>query len=360
MGLAIFYIKPIFLCTSNSMTQPFDSSRVRALRDWLISLHSWQIDIDSLEAASSDASFRRYFRVRTEHPDRPTLIVMDAPVTHEDCRPFINVANLFDAAGVRVPKIFAQDLAQGFLLLSDLGTITYEQALTAESASSLYEAASQALLKIQRSSCPDKLPVYDAVRLQQELSLFDTWYLARHYQFDLSPSQRDALNRVYQLLIERALAQPCVYVHRDYHCRNLMASVSGEPGILDFQDAVYGPITYDLVSLWRDAYVEWEEELQLDWLARYWTNARSAHLPVAHDFSQFYRDYEWMGLQRHLKVLGIFARLYHRDGKNAYLQYLPRVLRYTREVAQRYREFKTLLVLLDELEGRSQQFAYTF
>ena len=335
--------------------------RMLALRDWLTSLSKdWQILIESLQPASSDASFRRYFRVRTGHPDYPSLIVMDAPVTHEDCRPFITVAHLFDEAGVQVPKILAQNLTQGFLLLSDLGTTTYEQALTVDSAASLYASASQALICIQRSSQPNKLPPYDTTRLHQELSLFDTWYLARHYQMHLSSSQQTALHQVYQLLIDNALAQPCVYVHRDYHCRNLMVTPSGEPGILDFQDAVYGPITYDLVSLWRDAYLDWEEALQLDWLARYWTDARSADLPVADDFAQFYRDYEWMGLQRHLKILGIFARLSYRDKKNGYLQYLPRVLNYTRQVTQRYPEFRSLLALLDNLAGSAPQISYTF
>jgi aminoglycoside/choline kinase family phosphotransferase len=344
------------------MNLPHDSSeRMLMLRDWLTSLaNDWQILIESLQPASSDASFRRYFRVRSMHPAYPSLIVMDAPVTHEDCRPFITVAHLFADAGVQVPKILAQNLTQGFLLLSDLGTITYEQALTAASAPDLYARASQALICIQRSSQPHTLPRYDAPRLHQELSLFDTWYVARHYQMDLSSSQQTALHQVYQLLIENALAQPCVYVHRDYHCRNLMVMPSGEPGILDFQDAVYGPITYDLVSLWRDAYLDWDEALQLDWLARYWSDARSVDLPVADDFAHFYRDYEWMGLQRHLKVLGIFARLSYRDKKNGYLQYLPRVLNYTRQVAQRYPEFKSLLTLLDNLAGSTPQISYTF
>ena len=342
-------------------SSPSSDHRLVALHHWLLSLPAqWKLDSNSLAPASSDASFRRYFRIHTAHPDHPTLIIMDAPPAHENCQPFITVAALLQQAGVHVPEVLAQDLQQGFLLLSDLGNTTYAQAITAASATSLYAQASHALIKIQLASRPDVLPNYTQTLLQQELSLFDTWYLARHHQCTLSTTQQTELQTLYQILLANNLAQPQVYVHRDYHCRNLMVCQHDSPGILDFQDAVVGPITYDLVSLWRDAYIEWPEAQQLDWLARYWQDAKQYDLPVAHDFGDFYRDYEWMGLQRHLKILGIFARLYHRDGKDAYLQYLPRVLRYTRDVAQRYREFKPLLALLDIVPATTPRVGYTF
>ncbi len=335
--------------------------RLAALHHWLLSLPAqWRLDSSSLAAASSDASFRRYFRIHTAHSDHPTLIIMDAPPAHENCQPFITVAALLKQAGVHVPEVLEQDVQQGFLLLSDLGNTTYAQAITTASAPSLYEQASHALIKIQRASRPDVLPNYTQTLLQQELNLFDTWYLARHYQCTLSATQQAELQTLYQLLLRNNLAQPHVYVHRDYHCRNLMVCLHDNPGILDFQDAVYGPITYDLVSLWRDAYIEWPEAQQLDWLARYWQDAKQCGLPVAHDFGDFYRDYEWMGLQRHLKILGIFARLYHRDGKDAYLQHLPRVLKYTRHVAQRYQEFKPLLAVLNLVQAETPHVGYTF
>lgn len=341
-------------------TEPSDP-RLIELATWLQNLpHASSLDIRSLAPASSDASFRRYFRLHTTLADHPTLIVMDAPPQHEDCRPFIAIAQLFEQAGVHVPHIFAQSLEQGFLLLSDLGTETYEKKLTPTSAPSLYAQASQALLRIQGASRNDILPAYSNALLQQELNLFDTWYIKQHKQTALTSTQQNELQQIYQSLIANNLSQAQVYVHRDYHCRNLMVTPHDQPGILDFQDAVYGPITYDLVSLWRDAYVNWDEALQLDWLARYWEQAKQQGLPVPIDFGDFYRDYEWMGLQRHLKVLGIFARLCYRDGKQNYLSYLPRVLQYTRQVAQRYREFKALARLLDQLHGDASEIAYTF
>ncbi|MCC7005475.1 MAG: phosphotransferase [Ottowia sp.] len=341
-------------------TSPGADARLTQLHSWLCALPAhWKIDCDQVQAASSDASFRRYFRVSTQHPQYPSLIVMDAPPMQEDCRPFIAIAALFAKAGVHVPTVFEQDIAQGFLLLSDLGQITYADALNATTAEKLYGDASAALLKIQQASQPDTLPHYSATLLQNELHLFDTWYL-KHHHITLTDTQKNHLHQIYQTLIENHLAQASTYVHRDYHCRNLMVTSDNSPGILDFQDAVYGPITYDLVSLWRDAYIDWEEAQQIDWLARYWTQAKQKGLPVPTDFGEFYRDYEWMGLQRHLKVLGIFSRLYHRDGKKAYLQYLPRVFTYAHQVTQRYREFKPLLTLLDQIAATPSSIGYTF
>jgi aminoglycoside/choline kinase family phosphotransferase len=307
----------------------------------------------SLAPASADASFRRYFRAVLDGawrgaPGERSLIVMDAPPAHEDCRPFIHVAQLLAAAGVHAPRVVASDVERGFLLLTDLGTTTFASALDAASAPHLYGDAIDALVRWQRASREHELPTYDDALLRRELALFPDWYVARHLGHPLSPAERDALERTFALLLANNLAQPRVFVHRDYHSRNLMVSAPN-PGVLDFQDAVYGPITYDLVSLLRDAYVEWDEELQLDWAIRYWERARAEALPVRADFADFWRDFEWMGVQRQLKVLGIFARLKHRDGKSRYVEDMPRVLRYVQRAAARYRELDALSALLDTL-----------
>jgi len=310
----------------------------------------------SLAPASSDASFRRYFRVSLS--DR-TLIVMDAPPEHENCAPFIHVAQLFLAAGVHVPEILAQDLQQGFLLLRDLGADTYLDQLNEDNADTLYRAANEALIKIQLASKPNELPPYDEALLLREMRLFPDWYIAKHLNLTLTPSQSETLEQAFKSILKNVLAQPRVYVHRDYHSRNLMLS-DPNPGVLDFQDAVYGPISYDLVSLYKDAYIAWDEERVVDWAVRYWENAKRAHLPVAQDFGDFYRDFEWMGVQRHIKVLGIFARLYHRDGKEGYLKDMPLVMHYLRRACDRYRALGPLLQLLDQLHGSEQQAGYTF
>ncbi|HXV06866.1 MAG TPA: phosphotransferase [Burkholderiales bacterium] len=308
--------------------------------------------------ASEDASFRRYLRVTPE--TGPTVILMDAPPEREDCRPYVEVARLFGAAGVHVPEVLAADLENGYLLLSDLGTRTYLQALQDKrSASALYDDATDALVRIQLASRPGVLPPYDRTLLLREMRLFPDWYIARHLGVTLTPSLNQALDLVFERILANNLAQPCVYVHRDYHSRNLMVTTPN-PGILDFQDAVYGPITYDLVSLLKDAYVSWEEATILDWAVRYWEKARKAGLPLASDFAAFYRDFEWMGAQRHIKVLGIFARLFHRDGKNGYLKDMPLVLRYLRQACERYGELHPLLRLLDQLEHRQPSTGYTF
>jgi aminoglycoside/choline kinase family phosphotransferase len=331
--------------------------RLTNLKLWLASLPA-DIHIDSLRAASADASFRRYFRV--DLGDGSSAIVMDAPPPQEDVRPFIAVAELLGATGVSVPTVLAQDVGQGFLLLSDLGATTYLQQLNADTAPALYPDAIDALVQIQMHSQPGVLPDYDRALLQRELMLFPDWYIAKHLGVTLSEAQHTSLNGVFDALLANNLAQPQVTVHRDYHARNLMVLPVGNPGILDFQDAVYGPITYDLVSLLRDAYIEWDEEQVLDWAIRYWERAKRAGLPVNPDIDAFYRDFEFMGLQRHLKVLGIFARLFHRDGKDAYLKDLPLVMRYTRKVAGRYKILAPLIVLLDEVEDKAPTVGYTF
>lgn len=311
-----------------------------------------------LAPASADASFRRYFRVAFAAGE--TRIVMDAPPPHEDVRPWLDVQRLFAAAGAHVPEVLAQDLEHGFLLISDLGSTTYLSALEAGAdADPLYRAALDTLIDIQRASRPGALPTYDRVLLKRELDLFPDWYLARHLAVELTAAERNMLKAVFDKILTVNLAEPAVFVHRDYHSRNLMVCGS-RPGVIDFQDAVYGPITYDLVSLFKDAYVEWPEEQTLDWLARYWEKAKQAGLPVRADFAEFFRDYEWMGVQRHLKVLGIFARLKHRDGKDGYLQDMPRVARHLRRACERYGELGGLLRLLDKLENRRAQVGYTF
>jgi len=260
---------------------------------------------------------------------------------------------------MHVPKVLAQDLDQGFLLLSDLGDVTYLSMLNLTSAPSLYHDANTALIKLQLASKPDVLPEYDAALLTREMQLFPDWYISKHLNVTLDEKQQAVLQQTFEVLNRNILAQGKVYVHRDYHARNLMVC-EDNPGVLDFQDAVYGPITYDLVSLLKDAYIGWEEEQIIDWCVRYWQAARKAELPVPDDFSEFYRDFEYMGAQRHIKVLGIFARLYHRDGKDGYLKDMPLVMTYLRKVCERYIELKPLLRLLDSLEGTKPQVGYTF
>ena len=300
----------------------------------------------TLTPASEDASFRRYFRVR--FADGRSFVVMDAPPGKEDCRPFLHVAGLFAAAGVHVPAIHAQDLEGGFLLLEDLGNATFLDCFDKRNPADLYSAATDALIRIQLASRPGILPEYDRALLERELRLFPEWYLARELRRDLAPEDARTLEAAFESLLANNLAQPRVFVHRDYHCRNLMVC-EPLPGVLDFQDAVYGPITYDLVSLFRDAYVRWEESQVLDWVVRYWERARKAGLPVHADFAEFYRDFEWMGAQRQLKVAGIFARLCHRDGKERYLADIPRVLDYLLATCRRYRELAPVAQLLDRL-----------
>ena len=311
----------------------------------------------TLTTASADASFRRYFRVHLsqQYLDSLTLIAMDAPPPQEDCKPFINVAKLLLDAGLNVPKVIAQDLQNGFLLLSDLGDDTYLSQLNQDNALKLYGDATNALIKMQLASKPNRLPPYDEALLTREMQLFPDWYVSKHLNIRLNDEQQGWLQTTFDVLNKNILAQGQVTVHRDYHSRNLMIyqGLSGHnPGILDFQDAVYGPITYDLVSLLKDAYIQWDEEQIIDWAVRYWQPAKKAGLPVPDDFSEFYRDFEWMGAQRHIKVLGIFARLSHRDGKDGYLKDMPLVMHYLRKVCERYVELRPMLRLLDALEGR--------
>lgn len=334
-----------------------DDARLEQVTAWLASLpRQHRVDPATLTVASADASFRRYFRVAAGNGTR---IVMDAPPGKEDVRPFIHVAALMRAAGLNAPEVIEADEQQGFLLLSDLGRETYLAVLNEANAPQLFFDAIEALVRWQLASRPGELPPYDEALLRRELSLFPDWYVARHLKHELTPTQREVLESTFRRILASNLAQPAVYVHRDYMPRNLMVAAPN-PGVLDFQDAVIGPISYDVASLFRDAFISWDEERVIDWAIRYWERARRAGLPVATDFGSFWRDFEWMGLQRHLKVLGIFARINYRDGKPNYLADTPRFVGYVRSVARRYDELAPLARLLDELEGVAQRVGYTF
>jgi aminoglycoside/choline kinase family phosphotransferase len=335
---------------------PPDARRV-SLTAWLGKLSSgYALRPETLRPASADASFRRYFRINAGDG---SLIAMDAPPDKEDSRPFIHIAGLLRDAGLNAPQVLESDLAQGFLLLTDLGTTTYLSALNDDSASTLFDDAMDALVRWQLASRPGVLPPYDDALLRRELNLFPDWYVARHLGHALTEKQSQVMQRMFDRIVASNLAQPAVYVHRDYMPRNLMVSLPN-PGVLDFQDAVMGPIAYDVASLYRDAFISWEEERVLDWVVRYWQKARRAGLPVPPDFGAFWRDFEWMGLQRHLKVLGIFARINYRDGKPHYLADTPRFVGYVRAVTRRYDELAPLARLFDELEGVAQRVGYTF
>ena len=339
--------------------QNTSDSRMIPLLEWLSSLSEFHLDTQTVRPASSDASFRRYFRV-----DSPTgsYVVMDAPPDKEKVEPFIRIADIFGQSGAAVPKVLAKNIEKGFLLLSDLGVTTYLNELNDETANRLYLDAIDALISIQSISQPDVLPEYDRAALLREMELFPEWYIGKHLNVQMTEKQKGELDKVFRLILANNLSQPQVFVHRDYHSRNLMrlGQNDNNPGILDFQDALFGPITYDLVSLLKDAYIEWDEEKVLDWVIRYWEKAKRIGLPVNPDIDLFYRDFEFMGIQRHLKVLGIFARLYHRDGKEAYLNDIPLVLKYADKTARRYSELAPLARLLDEIQDKKQDVTYSF
>jgi len=311
-----------------------------------------------LERASTDASFRRYFRVFLD--DGRTLIAMDAPPERENSAAFVKVGALMRAAGLNAPEVVAQDLARGYLLLTDLGTVSYLARLVeGGDTDRLFADATSALVRWQLASRPGVLPEYDEALLRREVELFPEWYVGRHLGVTLDAERRSRLEEVFRKVLARNLAGARVFVHRDYMPRNLMVC-EPNPGILDYQDAVHGPISYDVASLMRDAFLSWDEERVLDTTIRYWEKARAARLPVPEDFAEFWRDVEWMGVQRHLKVLGIFARLHYRDGKTGYLEDTPRFVGYVRHAAQRYTELAPLGALLDDLEGRKREVRHTF
>lgn len=339
-----------------------DDPRRQQLALWLGSLATVpELQPQSLRPASSDASFRRYFRVDAA-AGGVTYIAMDAPPPREDCRPFVQVAALMAASGVSTPRVLASDLERGFLLLQDFGDTTYADAQRQDpdGTQGRYEDALRALVRLQQAR-RGTVPAYDAPRLLAEMRLFTDWYVARHLRCTLSDAEHQVLESAFAQLVAAALAQAPVLVHRDFHCRNLMVLPGADnPGVLDFQDAVIGPVSYDLVSLLRDAYVEWPEAQQIDWAARYWDLARAGGIALPQRFDAFWQDLEWMGLQRSLKILGIFARLNYRDGKSRYLDDLPLVLRHTQRVLERYDRFTPLLRLFDRLHQRSRETGFTF
>ena len=370
-----------------------DPDRQASFDIWMASLQdAHHLDLASVRLASADASFRRYLRVDTaaQVPAR-SLVIMDAPPDLENCEPFVQVAGLMAQAGLRVPDVLAWDQAHGFMLLTDLGAQTLKQVIHPDAAPplSLYLDAVESLIQWQLASREGVLPVYDAPLLLREMELFPQWYIAAHRQVTLDAAQRKVLDDAFAKIVANNLAWPSVYVHRDFMPRNLMvpdmaptlsAGASSLPpegavspwggpaakpsatrlGILDFQDAVYGPITYDIASLMRDAFLSWDEDFCLDVTIRYWEKARKAGLPVGNDFGEFYKGVEWMGLQRHLKVAGIFARLSLRDGKPHYLADTPRFIAYMRATCGRYMELKPLLRLIERVEGIPVPTAYAF
>lgn len=319
--------------------------RLAALSDWLTL--DLNLALTELRPASSDASFRRYFRA-TVGDD--SFIVMDAPPTHEDVRPFIHVAQLLRDAGVQAPQIHAQNLDHGFLLLCDFGNRPYLNHLDDRSADALYADALTALLRIQQgvdiSHCG--LPVYDAALLRREMDLCPQWYLSALLERPPTPAEQAVLDDTWQILIDSALQQAQVCVHRDYHSRNLMLTERDNPGVLDFQDAVIGPVTYDLVSLLRDCYIKWPQSRVEQWVLDYQRRLLDAGISHTADPARFLRDFDLMGLQRHIKVLGIFARLSLRDGKSGYLADLPRTLSYVVETCERHPELADFLALLHD------------
>jgi aminoglycoside/choline kinase family phosphotransferase len=314
----------------------------------------------SLRLASADASSRRYFRV--EGAGGASFIVMDSPAAEDSVAAFVRIGALIRDAGLNGPRVLEQDLHQGFLLLDDLGDTQYLAALRAAepaAADKLMNDAIAALIQWQLRVDPATLPPYDDALLRRELELFPDWCVKREFGLAWTPREQEIWTTVSQRLIDSALAQPQVAVHRDWMPRNLMVC-ERNPGVLDFQDAVRGPLTYDLASLLRDAFISWDEERELDWAVRYWQQARQAGLPVDPDFGEFWRATEWMGLQRHLKILGIFCRLKHRDGKPHYSEDLPRFFNYANRVANRYGPLRSLLNLLEPLSGAALQAGYTF
>jgi N-acetylmuramate 1-kinase len=346
----------------SSPVSPTSDARLEQLTSWLDALAL--VDTASRRPASSDASFRRYFRYDVHSTLRDklgdTLVAMDAPPARENVPAFIHVAGLLQEAGVNVPAIVARDVDNGYLLLSDLGTTTYLQRLTIDNAAFMYSDAVDTLIKFQLHSQPGVLPEFDRAFVLREMNLFPEWFVSKHLGVTMDAAQQQQLDTVFEAITANVLAQQQVFMHRDFHSRNLMFMERDNPGVLDFQDAVYGPVTYDLASLLRDAYIQWDEEVVLDWVVRYWQRAKQVGLPVNPDIDAFYRDFEFMALQRHLKILGIFCRLNYRDGKAQYLHDLPTVMDYVRKAAGRYKELRPLVRLLDQLEDTQPQVGYTF
>ena len=326
-------------------TEKQDDLRLRQLEQWLKSIledDQWQ-----LEVASADASFRRYFRVLLGDK---TLIAMDAPPDKEDIAPFIHAATAFKQRGVNVPDIYARDLAQGFMLLQDFGNTSFLQQLNEQTADEMYSDAMQALLDLQtrHEANETPFPAYDYALLMREMALFSDWFLGRHLSLKLTEDEQQMLADCYEFLCQNALQQPQVWVHRDYHSRNLMAYPQDNPGIIDFQDAVLGAISYDLVSLLRDCYISWPDEKVYTWVEKYLNALQEKGMCMDVAPEEFKRWFDLMGMQRHLKAIGIFSRLNYRDGKPGYLQDIPRTLAYVESVSARYPELAAFEQFLRE------------
>jgi aminoglycoside/choline kinase family phosphotransferase len=344
-----------------------DPQRQQLFEAWLLPLCKKRLLVPAtLRIASADASFRRYLRIDTA--DAGSFIIMDAPPDKEDCQPFVHVAGLLRGAGLRAPEVFEWQRDHGFMLLTDLGDRTLMSAIdptNPQANQALYLQAVDNLVQWQTASRPGQLPAYDEALLRRELGLFPDWYLAQHKGLAVQGQLDQTLQKSFDLIVQRNLAAPTVYVHRDFMPRNLMMPLHSEQlGVIDFQDAVYGPLSYDIACLMRDAFLSWQEDFVLDITIRYWEKARKAGLMDFEDwhsdFGAFFRAVEWMGLQRHLKVAGIFARLTLRDGKPRYLADAPRFIAYIRATASRYRELTPLLRLIDEVEGIQEHGGWSF
>ena len=332
--------------------------RQTELKKWLETVYPDQPF--ELSFAAADADFRRYFRATFS--DGHTVVCMDAPPDKMSVAPYLKVQKLFHM--VNVPQVLHVDETQGFMVLNDLGSTTFLTAMTQEKNEAAHKAllleAVGELIELQLASRSGVLPEYDREVMLREINLFPEWFVAKELGRELNFKQHRLWQQTVDTLLPPLLAQPKVYVHRDYIVRNLMLQ-EGRPGVLDFQDALYGPISYDLVSLLRDAFIGWDEEFVLDLVIRYWEQARAVGLPVPPEFDEFYRWFEWMGVQRHLKVAGIFARLYHRDGKDKYRPEIPRFLNYLRRVSRRYQDLAPLYALLVDLVGDEElETGYTF
>lgn len=337
------------------MHDPVTQTRQQHLLHWLNSIADcYQLDLQSLTSASSDASFRRYYRLQSGDT---TLIVMDTPPTKENNPAFIDIQARLAQAGNKVPEILAYEPTHGFMLLSDLGQQSYYHVLQNEldprALQAMYRLAIEELIRMQHANT-EGLPVYSAQRMLEELELFEEWYIKQHCQTELTATEKQNLTKLFQILVNDNVQHGAVLVHRDFHSPNLMMPTddSLQPGIIDFQDAVVGPLTYDLASLVMDARHSWTEEQQLDWAIRYWQAAHHAGLDIDTDFAQFHRAYEWMSVQRNLRILGVFSRLSIRDNKPHYLAHMPRVNHYLRQVFVRYEEFNALRRLFDRLENK--------
>ena len=351
-----------FSAAHSPAASPADSRR-DLLAAWLGShAERYALDLATLAPASADASFRRYFRLASAGTHGATLIAVDAPPP-EKCREFAQIAQLLEAAGVHVPRVLEADFDAGLMLVTDLGTAPYlktlQEAGPGPRSRELMRDAIDALIRWQLSSRAGVLPDFDEAFMRREMELMPEWYLERHLGRKVDEATRGVLDRTFALLVTSARTQPQTFMLRDFMPRNLMIATPN-PGVLDFQDAVYGPITYDVVSLLRDAFLSWDEEFELDCFAHYWERAKKAGLPVDQDFGEFYRQLEWMGLQRHIKVLGLFCRIHYRDGKPHYMNDLPRFLAYASKVAHRYRPLAPFARLIDDLQGSAVEVAYTF